>query len=270
MVAFLSYAHQDAETVNALKEELEDLAGSVWLDRSLTGGQKWWDEILAQIRDCQLFVLALSDHSLTSEACLAEMSYAQELRRPFLAVRIRDQTLPSPDKVRETQIVSFLTRDIESVRALAKAVLKAGEPGPLPDALPSPPPVPQSYKDRFDKLFGAALNLDEQLSLFARLKFDLESGSNTADTTELLRRLYERPDLSWKVRQDIEALLPTVAARAGPAPAGRSQDGEPMREHAPGSWSPPDVDASGQPALEDSPSVRPTGRARTESEGDER
>ena len=84
MTIFLSYAHQDAPKIDVLSRDLDDLVGTVWLDKSLSGGQLWWDEILRQIRECRLFVLAVSRHSLRSEACLAESAYATALDRPFL------------------------------------------------------------------------------------------------------------------------------------------------------------------------------------------
>ena len=66
MAVFLSYAHEDAERVDDLRRDLEDLVGQVWLDRSLTGGQLWWDEILVQLRGCRIVVLAVSQDSLRS------------------------------------------------------------------------------------------------------------------------------------------------------------------------------------------------------------
>jgi hypothetical protein len=41
MAVFSSCAHDDAEGVEQLRGDLEDLAGMVWLDQSLTGGQVW-------------------------------------------------------------------------------------------------------------------------------------------------------------------------------------------------------------------------------------
>ena len=208
MAVFLSYAHQDAERVEELRRDLEDLAGTVWQDRSLTGGQVWWDEILVQIRNCDLFVLAMSVSSLASEACRSELGYALALDRAFLAIRIDDCDVASaPENVRRTQLVDFQTRDVNSAKALAKAVFRAQEAAPLPSVLPDPPPVPRSYQDRFAALNDPYLTMDDQISLFARLKFDIEDGTNAAEATSLMRRLQERTDLSWKVHQDITAIL---------------------------------------------------------------
>ena len=208
MGIFLSYAHQDAEQAQVLRDELDELAGPVWLDRGLTGGQVWWDEILAQLRHCSLFVIAVSPASLRSEACLAEIDYATALRRPFLAVRVATTDLvAAPDEIRRTQVIDFMRRDVEAVRALAKAVLRVDQDAPLPDVLPIPPPIPQSYRDRYSAVFNESLSMGDQLSLVARLRFDMDNGNNAREAAELLRQLHDRPDLSWKVRQDISTIL---------------------------------------------------------------
>ena len=241
MAVFLSYAHEDAERVDDLRRDLEDLVGQVWLDRSLTGGQLWWDEILVQLRGCRLVVLAVSQDSLRSEACLAEVSYAVALKRPLLAVHIDESDLSAaPEHVRRTHVVDFRTRNPDSVKALAKAVFSIGDAGPLPAVLPEIPPMPRSYRDRFADLFRPDMTLDEQVSLFALLKFDIENGTNQREATELLRRMYDRPDLSWKVRQSIDSVLsgstPTVPAPTSPLhPSASNSD----------VWSPPrSVDAA--------------------------
>ena len=79
MTVFLSYSRDDADAIEQLRKDIEALRGPVWFDRKLRGGQDWWNEILEEIRDCDLFVLAVSDRSLRSIACLAEMRYALRL-----------------------------------------------------------------------------------------------------------------------------------------------------------------------------------------------
>ena len=151
MTIFLSYAHQDAPKIDVLSRDLDDLVGAVWLDKSLSGGQLWWDEILRQIRECRLFVLAVSRHSLRSEACLAESAYATALDRPFLSVRVDDADLvAAPAAIRQRQLIDFLTEDVPSIKALARALMHAPAPGPLPArpaaAAADPLVVPRSVR----------------------------------------------------------------------------------------------------------------------------
>ncbi len=65
---FLSYSRDDQELASHLAKDLKDLGHVVWLDQELTGGQAWWDQILAMIRACDLFVFVLSSAALYSTA----------------------------------------------------------------------------------------------------------------------------------------------------------------------------------------------------------
>jgi len=191
----------------------------VWLDKSLSGGQHWWDEILRQIRECRLFVLATSRHSLSSGACLAEASYALAVGRPLLAVRIgKVDLLSAPAEIRSTQLIDYQPGDAQSIKDLARAVLHAPPPGPLPATLPPAPPLPESYRDRFAALFGQNLAMPDQVSALARLKLDIDNDQNADDARELLAVLRDRPDVAWRVREDIVTLLAQPVRTPAPEP----------------------------------------------------
>lgn len=208
MTVFLSYAHQDADLVAALRQDLEDMGQPVWIDKTLFGGQIWWDEILRQVRECHLFVLAISVHSLDSEACLAETEYAVAVNRPFLPVRLDDIDMTAaPERLRSTQHIDFKRNDAASAKALAKALNGIPHAVPLPDVLPPAPPTPQSYRDRYAPMLSPEpLAMDEQMNYFIRLTVDIDT-ANSVEALELLKALRDRDDLSWKVRQGIDRFL---------------------------------------------------------------
>ena len=228
MTVFLSYAHQDVDVVAALRQDLEDMGQPVWIDTTLHGGQIWWDEILRQVRECHVFILAVSRHSLVSEACLSELEYAAAVSRPFLPVRIDDTDLTNaPDRLRSTQHIDYRPGDATSAKALARALNGIPDSTPLPDPLPPPPPTPQSYRDRYAALLGPEpLSLDDQMNYFVRLTVDIDT-ANSDEALELLRALHEREDLSWKVRQMIDRFLVDRRADAAhPASPTESADGD--------------------------------------------
>ena len=66
---FISYNNENREIVKTLADDIATLGHQVWLDRELTGGQAWWDQILAEIRQCHVFVFALSPEALDSHPC---------------------------------------------------------------------------------------------------------------------------------------------------------------------------------------------------------
>lgn len=208
MTVFLSYAHQDDDLIAALRQDLEDMGHSVWLDTSLHGGQVWWDEILRQVRGCDVFVLAVSRHSLASEACLAECEYAAAVNRPFLPVRVGEFDLATaPERLRNTQLIDFQKGHAPSVVVLARAMNSVPDSVPLPEVLVPPPPTPVSYRDRYAALLGPEpLTMNDQMSYFIRLTVDIDT-ANSEEALELLQALHAREDLSWKVRQRIERFL---------------------------------------------------------------
>ena len=228
MTVFLSYAHQDVDLVAALRQDLEDMGQPVWIDTTLHGGQIWWDEILRQVRECHVFILAVSRHSLVSEACLSELEYAAAVSRPFLPVRIDDTDLTNaPGRLRSTQHIDFEVGDAASAKALARSLNGIPDTTPLPDPLPAPPPTPQSYRDRYAALLGPdPLSLDDQMNYFVRLTVDIDT-ANSDEALELLRALHEREDLSWKVRQMIDRFLVDRRADAAhPASPTDHDDGD--------------------------------------------
>lgn len=143
MSIFINYARKDLREVEVLRRDLEQSDNSVWTDSQLTGGQSWWDVILDQIRECDLFVFALSPASLNSRVCTIELEYALGLDRPLLPVMIRDVPLTlAPPAIASRQIVDYRVRTDRAAAALAAAVASLRAAPPLPDPLPRPPQPP--------------------------------------------------------------------------------------------------------------------------------
>ena len=55
---------------------------------SMSGGQAWWDQICEWIEECDIFVFALDENSLDSNACEIEWGYTDKLGKPILPVKI--------------------------------------------------------------------------------------------------------------------------------------------------------------------------------------
>ena len=60
MQIFISYSSKNRDLVRTLAADLKALGHDVWFDVELTGGQLWWDNILDQIRGCDLLIAALT------------------------------------------------------------------------------------------------------------------------------------------------------------------------------------------------------------------
>ena len=173
---FVSYSRQNLEAVTQLITDMQAVGIDTWHDQTLTGGQRWWDNILANIRECDIFVFALSPESWDSEACKSELGYVMKLRKPILPVLVAEginiNLLSAP--LNEIQVTDYRRRDKDAAFALLKSINTTPPTPALPDPLPDPPRVPISYlstlKDRIES-HGPLISQD-QITLI----FELEEG----------------------------------------------------------------------------------------------
>ncbi|MGQ0777648.1 MAG: TIR domain-containing protein [Pseudonocardiales bacterium] len=238
MRLFVSYSSKDSTSAKPLIRDLEAARHAVWVDQELTGGDSWWREILQQIRQCDVFVLALSNNSLRSKPCMAELDYAEALGLPVVPVQIGPVDRPRLSPIAHIQIIDY--RDptaamaIALVAALQDGAARRGElPDPLPEPLPEPPPIPYEYLMRLSaQIDSTVLQHADQLAIVAQLRDSLEIEEDNdirVDLGELLRRLRSRPDVTFRVASEVDALLhqydnaaaensTTASKRATPAP----------------------------------------------------
>lgn len=226
---FVSYSRENESVVKDLVGDLEAMGHEVWFDQELSGGQNWWDKILAQIRECDLFVFALAPASVDSTACKREYQYAANLRRPILPALVADgvSTNALPSALSQVQFVDYRQPDRSTALRLARAV--AGNPAapPLPDPLPEAPKVPLSYlgglREQIDA--EAAMTFESQSMLLIELKRSLRDSGTRDDGLKLLRLFRQRRDLLATIAEEIDWLLnrggepATAAAPAGAAAA---------------------------------------------------
>lgn len=208
---FISYSRRDQEAVEQLVEDLRQVGIDVWHDQALSGGQKWWDNILSQIRECDVFIFALSPASENSEACNRELDYVVKLGRPILPVLVAPginlNLLTAP--LNEIHVADYQERDKEAALDLVRSIYTTPAPPALPDPLPPSPPVPVSYlstlKERID--ITGELTPKAQAALVNELEEKLEDAEHPAEVRELLQRLKRRDELLAKVAKRIDGLL---------------------------------------------------------------
>lgn len=208
---FVSYSRQNLDVVSQLVDDLQAVGMTTWHDQTLTGGQRWWDNILANIRDCEVFIFALSPESWESEACRSELAYVCGLGKPILPVLVADginlNLLSAP--INEIQVADYRSRDKGAAFAILKALNATPETPALPDPLPPPPPVPVSYlgtlKERID--FDGTMEAREQNLLFIELEEAIDEGRSPTEVRELLLALKRRDDLLAKVAVRVDAAL---------------------------------------------------------------
>jgi hypothetical protein len=255
---FVSYSSQDRALIEPLATALRRARQQVWFDEDLGGGEAWWKEILEQIRACEVFVVALSNHSLESKPCAAEWRYAQALNRPILPVRIGPVDSMRANPLAALQVIDYQNPTVDTGIQLVTAVhqLAAQQP-PLPSPLPDEPPVPFAYLMRLSgTLTEQTLDPLQQTHLLTELKSGLEEdGDDPAartDIARLLRMLRDRSDVTYRTRTEIDELLASVdATQAAPQAAPPPQTApasRPQREHPVGPVTPPAATAKPQPS----------------------
>jgi serine/threonine kinase PknH len=223
---FVSYASQDRAAIDNLLTGLRRAHEQVWVDEELGGGEAWWRTILEQIRGCEVFISALSNNSLASKPCQAELRYAEALQRPILPVQVGPVDSVRVTPLAATQILDYRNPTKPAGIQLIAAVQKLqAQVGPLPSPLPSEPEVPFAYLMRLaTKLASPELSRHQQVELVSQLKARLdEDGNDPAvrrDIARLLCMLRDRPDVTWRTRTDIESVLAWIDAQSSTPSAG--------------------------------------------------
>jgi hypothetical protein len=215
MTLFISYSSTDADIVAVLERNLEGFGKKVWRDNEVTGGQAWWAAILEQIRECDVFIFALSPNSLESDPCALEFGYARALGLPILPVEISD--VPAETRrhhaVYSEQLVDYRNPSADTAIALMRAVgEREAARGPLPDPLPPEPPVPYEYLLRLSTVIRMRepIPYADQRALIGEFRDALNRERNEsvrASIRDLLGELKDRPDTSHSVEAEIDELL---------------------------------------------------------------
>jgi formylglycine-generating enzyme required for sulfatase activity len=242
---FISYGRASKDAVQQLAQDLKDDDQDVWFDQQLTGGQKWWDNILARIRECEIFVAALTPNFLESRACQREMKYAGDLQKPFLPVRLSDKVSPDslPPNLGELQWVDYSLRSVEALKSLQRTLRHMPEAPAPPDPLPNPPPVPISYLSSLRAKIetDAQLQLQDQIELVFELRQQFRKAEPSEELLDLLQRLKSRDDLLARVGLDVEHLEREIK--------GSRSDTESVAPHLiPQAGEPPIVEGTARPS----------------------
>ena len=209
MKVFISYRSKERKLVEGLAADLEGFGHDVWFDRELTGGQKWWNEIIENIRACDLFVIALSSGLLRSIPCTKEREYAMALNKRILPVAIAEIDFNLvPTELQVIQTVKYRPQDRDSLLALGKALGALGPAQPLPTPLPTPPeaPVDSLYQFR-EQLEASTISVEDQLRLWEALDRYLDDPERTESAKVLLNELRQHPDVRGFIAERVEQSL---------------------------------------------------------------
>lgn len=92
MKFFVSYSRSVKQDVGQVLHLLESAGHQVWWDGDIPIIQDWWATILKNIEWCEIFIFMISEKSVQSAYCLAELHYAIDRNRPILPFILDDHT----------------------------------------------------------------------------------------------------------------------------------------------------------------------------------
>ncbi|MDT5093948.1 MAG: serine/threonine kinase PknH [Mycobacterium sp.] len=232
MTVFISYSSRDRDAVKSLTQDLQDADEQVWMDQRLAGGEAWWRAILEQVRGCDVFIFALSQNSIESKPCQAELQYAQALGLPILPVQVGVLDSMALNPLATVQAIDYRRQTSNTGMRLISALHRErARRQPLPVPLPAEPSVPFEYLIR---LYTTISNPDyltprDQAALVAQLEVGLgEDGQHEAarnDIVTMLTKLRDREDATHRTRSEVEAILASLVAES-PTALGRRTDVE--------------------------------------------
>lgn len=247
MTLFVSYTRADETLVRVLKTDLDSLGRQVWLDHQIYGGQQWWQEIIRQIQDAEVFVFALSNDSWKSRPCRSELNYALQLGVPVVPVQV-GLVESLAISIAKMQIIDYRRRSAETALALAKAVAEAcAQARQLPDPLPDPPEMPFEYLIRISNdMEMQEISPKRQGEVIAELRQRLRTEDDDGarnDILKLLAQLRVRNELTVPHLAEIDEILSGIGAtKAPPAEGGATRlpedhwkRAQPRVDHASGS-----------------------------------
>ncbi len=89
---FVSYSRSVKPELKPIVDLLRAAGHDVWWDAEIPEIADWWATILDNIERCEVLIFVVSEKSVLSPYCLAELRYATDRNRPILPFVIDDHT----------------------------------------------------------------------------------------------------------------------------------------------------------------------------------
>ncbi len=166
---FISYSRDDKhwtyEFAKALREELNY---SVFVDyKGIHIGTNWWRTICENIESCDYVIYVMTQKSIDSIYCTAEIDYAVALNKPILPIMLK--STPFPKKLDDKQVQYLTIADDMQIKDILVELLKGlgeirdlmsdGEYKP-PQTAPKRPDEPKAKDTKSaEEVFDIAVDL---------------------------------------------------------------------------------------------------------------
>ena len=93
---FISYSRKDSQFISTITARLHRTGYEIWVDMgNIEGGQLWRESIVEAISSCQVFLILLSPHSVTSKNVRKELDLADKKEKTILPIIAKATEIPA-------------------------------------------------------------------------------------------------------------------------------------------------------------------------------
>jgi WD40 repeat protein len=223
---FISYARVNREQVDQLVEILDRSGHDVWIDKEIAGGDDWWQLILDEIEQADVFVFVLSTRSSSSMYCQTELRYALDLKKPVLPVMIERAEFPFKELSRthyvnalqgleDTSVLLEITKSINRIqdKKSTGSFPEIDHKPPRPE-LPQKPDPLSEIRSKVEDLRGVTE------SELAQIVYELKQFARTGDSLsiesrEIMQKIVNSPHIPQGIAQEIRETLDAMGETTG-------------------------------------------------------
>lgn len=90
---FISYSHEDSESVYAILDQLNQRNFRIWFDDTMEIGDDFRKELREKIASCDAFIVFISENSMNSKYCGMEIITAHQLGKRIYPVQLDEYTV---------------------------------------------------------------------------------------------------------------------------------------------------------------------------------
>lgn len=91
---FVSYSHKDSAVVFPAIKAVQEKGYPVWYDDSIRSGISWRSHIAERVSNSAMVIAFMSENSVASKNCIAEVDHAIERGVPILTVKLDQSEIP--------------------------------------------------------------------------------------------------------------------------------------------------------------------------------
>ena len=122
---FVSYAHNDADTVLPIVDALMNDGYRVWFDSGIEAGTEWPEYIEDHLMNSHVVLVFMSPSAVESRNCRNEINFALELKKEILVIYLEDTTLLKGMRLQLNSTQSFFRKHHSSEETFIRELLNA-------------------------------------------------------------------------------------------------------------------------------------------------